>query len=79
VYKSPIFLDTPSFGYSFNEALAGVQITSIESPAEVPMIFDSTVLTRNSFAPITTIPNPGRYKGENAIAHADGNASAVRP
>jgi hypothetical protein len=78
-YKSPIYLDTPNYGYSFNEDLIGVSIFELLSPSSTPTIFDSTVLTRNSFAPLTTIPNPGRYDGENAIAYADGSAKPVRP
>lgn len=43
------------------------------------MIYDSINYGRNASDPKTSLPKPGRHKGVNVIAFADGHARAVKP
>jgi len=60
-----------NYGYAFNLDMIGQSFSSLENPATMTMLFDSTVLTRNATASTSTLPNPPRYSGRNTIAHAD--------
>lgn len=61
------------FGYAFNLDLAGADLSSLADPYSTPMLFDSTVLTRNATALPSTMPNPPRYRGRNTVSYADGH------
>jgi hypothetical protein len=67
------------YGYALNSAMAGINLQTLNSPSSTIAIFDSTVLTRNATAATTTLPNPGRYDGQNAVGFADGHARAEFP
>lgn len=61
------------YGYALNAALAGQSFPSLASPATTISVFDSTILTKNATASISTLPNPPRYGKVNTIAYADGH------
>lgn len=75
LYHSPILERQGQnvFGYAFNLDLAGVDLSSLGDPVGTPLLFDSTVLTRNATALPSTMPNPARYGGRNTVSYADGH------
>jgi hypothetical protein len=74
LFYSPAIGDTGTkYGYAFNIALAGVNLTTIAAPATTLLLFDSTDLSRNATDPITTLPSPPRYGKLNTLAYADGH------
>ena len=76
------------YGEAFLAILSSSELTAID-PKEQPMVFDSTLLQRNAFGTLSTLPNPGRYevngKKSNLITYADGhvgwidNQSSLKP
>lgn len=64
------------FGFAFNKDLAA-QRTPM-NPQAFPLVFDSINLARNASGTISSLPQPGRHKGMNHIAYADGSAEAIR-
>jgi len=75
VYRSPqVERSHPDlFGYAFNFDLSGLNIAEIADPATTISLFDSTVLTWNATASLSTMPNPPRYRDKNTIGYADGH------
>ena len=72
--KSPS-LPAGEFGYAFDQDLLGVTTTSLDTPASVPMVFDSNLTARNAvsaYAPADP-PRPG---GDN-VAYADGHGATL--
>jgi hypothetical protein len=68
-----------SYGYAMNSKMAGKKRSEVDQSE--PLIFDSTVLTRNAVADLKTLPVPGRHPGragkmDNAIL-ANGNSMAL--
>jgi hypothetical protein len=69
-FVSPIYDGTGNYGYALNEELDGAGVYTF--PAGTLAIFDSTVLTRNAAASVTTRPNPPRYGAKNTLSYLDG-------
>jgi hypothetical protein len=66
-----------AYGFALNSTLAGTSQTDILEPATKPMVFDSTMLTRNATAGVSTLPSPPRYGKDNLIGYADGHVKLV--
>jgi prepilin-type processing-associated H-X9-DG protein len=64
-----------AFGYAFNSALSGQKVPP--TPETVPVVYDSSNLTRNASDRFASLPSPGRHKGKNNVGYADGHAKAV--
>ena len=64
-----------SYGYAFNAALSGKR--EPKDPAKTPLMYDSLNPIRNASDLVTSLPVPGRHKGKNTIAYADGAAKRV--
>ena len=47
------------FGYAFNASLSGKQRSKSDSKASI--VFDSTLMDKNAFAGLETLPKPGRH------------------
>lgn len=62
-----------SHGYAFNEALLGVNVTTIDTPTTTPLAFDSSLLTRNAVTSYA-LPDPPRH-GTGVTAYLDGHVS----
>lgn len=62
-----------NYGYALNSAVAGQSVANIASPATTLSVFDSTVLSKNATAAISTLPNPPRYGKFNTLAYVDGH------
>lgn len=60
-----------NYGYAFHEALLGAQTTASGSPGTTPMVFDSSLLTRNAVSAYA-LPNPPRH-GSGVTAYLDGH------
>jgi len=75
LFHSPaVQLKNPAnYGYAMNAAVAGQLFNNIASPATTLSFFDSTVLTRNATASVTTVPNPPRYGSHNTLGYVDGH------
>jgi hypothetical protein len=75
------------FGYSLNAAVAGKVRGKIETPEQIPMIFDSNLLFRSASGTISSMPNPGRHRTKpsrgspskpgNYVGYGDGSARIV--
>lgn len=66
------------YGYAMNSKLAGKKHSELDKTE--PILFDSTILTRNAVGGIETMPIPGRHptrngKVDNAIL-PNGNSMA---
>ena len=70
---------TGLFGYAYNSKLRGVNLNKTKNANQLPMIYDSTNLSRNASDPESSLPEPGRHRGRNNVAFADGHAKAVAP
>ncbi len=80
-----------AYGYAYSTALAGKPLGKVGKPADAPMVYDSTNLTRSASDAVTTLPSPGRHHGRrgrpgglglggpanNVIGYADGHAKTV--
>lgn len=67
------------FGIAFNEAIAGLSLSSIEDET-TPLAFDSAVLKRGAVAGLDTLPNPPRHpdkKASNCVSTINGRAHLV--
>jgi prepilin-type processing-associated H-X9-DG protein len=73
-FRSPALGGGPGvYGYAFNSEGAGKQLNRFSDPSTVVSFFDSTVITKNATAPVTTMPNPPRYGTKNTVAYLDGH------
>lgn len=66
------------YGYALNRHLKGTKLSSLESPREVPLVYDSTNLARHAADFMTSLPNPGRHQGRNHMVCADGSAKRLQ-
>lgn len=62
------------YGYAYNKGISARLLPSVADPQTTPMTYDSTVLTRNAFDYVSSLPRPGRHVGENNVGYADGHA-----
>jgi prepilin-type processing-associated H-X9-DG protein len=67
------------FGYAYNFACAGAQISTLPRPTKTSLIFDSTVMKKGTVQTLVTIPRPGRHDGKNTISYCDGHVSSEVP
>ena len=74
------------FGYAYNTALAGKKLNLNGKPlntypdaAKMPLLYDSTNLSKNAQDAVTSLPKPGRHSGRNNILYLDGHVEAVAP
>lgn len=77
VFKSPLYDGTDNYGYAMNQDIVGINVTSVGNPADVISFFDSTLLQRQAVSSTSTIPEPGRYDGQNAVGFLDGHVMAL--
>ena len=70
-------IDVPrgAYGYAFDRALS--QAKAPKRPESAPMLYDSTDLRRNASDLVASLPEPGRHRGRNVVAYADGHAKAL--
>ena len=64
-----------AWGYAFNGALDHARMSP--DAARVPMVYDSVNPTWNASDLVASLPAPGRWRGWNAIAYADGSVRMV--
>lgn len=71
---------TVRFGYAFNSDLAEQSLEKVDDPRQVPMIYDSSNLSRNATDAVTSLPNPPRHDSHrgNVIGYVDGRARFER-
>jgi hypothetical protein len=67
-----------TYGFAFNKDLAGKKVSDFDLNHE--LIFDSTMLKRNAYSGLETLPLPGRHRVNrtalNHILHVDGSVEA---
>lgn len=80
VERCPAVLEAKiqGYGYAFNSLLGRRMIEPNTQLESLPMLYDSINYARNASDPFGSLPNPGRHRGYNAIAYADGHARAIR-
>ena len=66
-----------AYGYAMNAALSSTKRSAVTDPTATPLLFDSTILTKNAASGIDTLPKPGRHNGGNNVAYTDGHARRV--
>lgn len=66
-------LAAKSYGYAFNSALVLTNTTAPEHPDTVPMVFDSSITSRNAVSAYA-LPNPARHVS-GVTAYLDGHVS----
>jgi len=64
------------YGYALNASID--RLSKVSNPVTTPLVYDSVNLARNASDLVTSLPNPGRHKGANNIAYADGHAKSAR-
>jgi prepilin-type processing-associated H-X9-DG protein len=73
---------TGRYGYSFNSWLARHTALRLQSPDEIPQIFDSINLARNASDPFVSFPPPDDHEGgvgRRNVAFVDGHAKYYSP
>jgi len=68
---------TQPYGYAFNRSLSSVNLATLKDPAEVVMVFESTLGHRNATDTGQSVPLPGRHEGGTHYVFADGRARWV--
>jgi prepilin-type processing-associated H-X9-DG protein len=68
---------TKRYGYAMHLSLSGAELKSVEKPEERIMLFESIAVIPNAAGDEGLLPNPGRHKGRNTIAYADGHVKRV--
>ena len=63
------------YAYAFNGALSLAKTPP--KPETVPMVYDSVVPLRNASDLFKSLPYPGRHKGRDNVAYADGHAKSI--
>lgn len=66
-----------AYGYAYNAGLSGLRQAELGLPEIVPMVYDSIRSARNASDSLLSFPNPGRHKGQDNVAYADGHAKRV--
>ncbi|MBC8065233.1 MAG: hypothetical protein H7Y17_10410 [Chlorobia bacterium] len=76
------------YGFAMNEAFVGKPMVVATSDGDTPLIFDSTLLSRNAVGPLSTLPEKGRHlqpdtdpefdTWKNNVAFANGSARATQ-
>ncbi len=61
------------YGYAFNAHLSGVNLDDIDNPAEIVLIFDSNLGTRNAAGGPEAVADPPRHNHGNNYGFADGH------
>ncbi len=62
------------YGYAFNANLSGVNLDDIDNPAEIVLIFDSNLGTRNAAGGPEAVADPPRHNDGNNYGFADGHS-----
>ncbi len=79
VYHCPSVEGSPNYGYALSRKLAGKKTVDIPNPRTEILVFESTLAGRSAVGGRETMPSPGRHRGNNNAAFADGRAqSGVR-
>jgi len=65
------------YGYAYANKASHIHEGSVENPASFPLVYDSTHIKRNAVGDLSTLPSPGRHKGQNTIGFLDGHAKQV--
>jgi hypothetical protein len=70
------------YGYAANIHLLGKTKKGVGNPETMPLVFDSTLLTKNSESGLETLPYPGRHGNShihdrNNVAYLDGHAMPI--
>jgi len=69
------------FGYAANSKVLGLNQNKAARPADVAMLFESDLLTKNASSGLETLPDPGRHNSSgtaaNNIAFLDGHAKPL--
>ena len=66
----------PKGGYGYADAALSATETP-KAAATTPMVYDSTDPARNASDRFTSLPNPGRHRGTNNVAYAEGHVRRV--
>lgn len=69
--------DRDEFGYAYYRPLGGLSLDKVQSPAEVPLIFDSSDMRWNANGDLSLLPDPPRWDGKNLLAFLDGHVAQV--
>lgn len=78
VYTCPtVKAEGKQYGYAFYKGLSGQLQTVLDAPSAMPMIFDSTILKKNAYSYLESVPKPGRHEASNNFAYADGHVRGV--
>jgi prepilin-type processing-associated H-X9-DG protein len=76
MYRCPLVEPKAGHGYAMNRFLAGVESKKLAKPAEMHLVYDSKGLEKNLTEYLPMMPIPGRHRGVNNVAFADGHAKA---
>lgn len=71
--------DPTKYGYAFNSTQRGKNIIRVSRPEAVPMVYDSTNLSRNATDPARSLPSPPRHGTGNNVAFVDGHVKTTMP
>lgn len=73
------------YGYAFNEALSSKDRPLKKDPNEwdlaknTPVIFDSTLTSKNARSNPASGPKPGRHDGKNSVLYGDAHVATEAP
>ncbi len=61
------------FGYAFNMALGGADVSSTKGGATTPLLYDSSDMRQDGADDVVSLPSPGRHTGRNNVLYLDGH------
>ncbi len=74
-----------NYGYAYNDKIAGKSLGDKSSLKEMPdaskmpLLYDSTNLSKNAHDSFTSLPKPGRHHGHDNVLYLDGHVGQVTP
>lgn len=75
IYTSPgLDQNAGEHGYAYLRLLGGIRLEDVTNSNEVPVLFNSSDLSRNVAGGLDLLPDPPRWEGGNNIAFLDGHA-----
>jgi hypothetical protein len=65
------------YGFAFFEPVSGKSYLQMEAPQEIPGVFVSMMVSRNSASDLSTLPDPPRNGEVNVVGFLDGRVKAL--
>ena len=65
------------YGFAMHDSLSSAHRAKLPEPEKRAFLFDSSAMVRNAHGDESLLPNPGRHRGRNYVAYADGHTRTL--